>query len=368
MKKKLVVLTTGGTGGHIFPAEAVASSLKKQDACKMAFITDKRAQKRVKGTLASLPVYYICASSVTGKGLIGKINAAFKLMYGTMQAVRVLLKLRPQLVVGFGGYASVPTVLAAQFLHIPVALHEQNAVLGRANRLLARQTCLIATTFTPTKLIPQNARTIQAGTPVRPQIIEKVGTPYSTDTDEFRLFIMGGSQGARAFSDILPKALVGLSPELKAKLVLTQQVRAEDMDRVQEEYRNSGIKSINLSPFFDNVPEILSNAHLVISRAGSSSLAELSALGRPALLIPLPTAADDHQTANARIWTANGAGWLLVEKETTPEVITERLTSLMENPTVLRKAADCALNTRPKTNAEKVLSDAIIDILKDNKK
>ena len=368
MKKKLIVLTTGGTGGHIFPAEAVASYLKKESDYKLVFVTDKRVQKRISGTLATLPIHYICATSVTGKTLLGKFNAAVKLAYGTLQAVRVLLRLRPQLVIGFGGYASVPTVLAAQFLHIPVALHEQNAVLGRANRLLAHRTCLIATTFTPTKQIPHGTNTIQTGMPVRPQITKKAGVPYPTDTKEFRLFIMGGSQGARAFSDILPKALVALSPELKAKLVLTQQVRAEDMDRVQEEYRNSGIKSINLSPFFDNVPEILSETHLVISRSGSSSLAEFSALGRPALLIPLPTAADDHQTENARIWTANGAGWLMVEKETTPEIITERLTSLMENPAVLLNAAECALNTKPKTSAEKVLSDAIINILKDKKK
>ncbi|MBO5997424.1 MAG: undecaprenyldiphospho-muramoylpentapeptide beta-N-acetylglucosaminyltransferase [Alphaproteobacteria bacterium] len=368
MKKNLIVLTTGGTGGHIFPAEAVASYLVKQKDYKLAFITDKRIQKRISGTLATLPVYYICASSITGRGFFGKVKAAFKLAYGTLQAVRVLIKLRPRLVVGFGGYASVPAVLAAQFLHIPVALHEQNAVLGRANRLLARRTCLIATTFTPTKQIPQGAKTIQTGMPVRPQIIAKANTPYPTDTEEFRLFIMGGSQGARAFSDILPKALVALSPELKAKLVLTQQVRAEDMDRVQEEYRNSGIKSINLSPFFDNVPEILSDAHLVISRSGASSLAEFSMLGRPALLIPLPTAADDHQTANARIWTADGAGWLMVEKETTPEVITERLTSLMENPTVLTNAAQCALNTNPKISADKALADAITDILKEKAK
>ena len=368
MKKKLIVLTTGGTGGHIFPAEAVASYLKKETDCKMAFVTDKRIQKRVSGTLATLPVYYICATSVTGKTLFGKMTAAFKLIYGTLQAIRVLLKLRPQLVVGFGGYASVPTVFAAQFLHIPVALHEQNAVLGRANRFLARRTNLIATSFTPTKLIPSGTHTVQTGMPVRDQIAQKAGAPYPKDTNEFRLFIMGGSQGARAFSDILPKALVALSPELKAKLVLTQQVRAEDMDRVQEEYRNSGIKSINLSSFFDNVPEILSDAHLVISRSGSSSLAEFSALGRPALLIPLPTAADDHQTENARIWTAGGAGWLMVERETTPEIITERLTSLMENPAVLSNAAKCALNTKPKVSAEKVLSDAIMNILKDKNK
>ncbi len=367
MKKDLIVLTTGGSGGHVFPAEAVASYLKKQDACDMAFITDKRAQKRVNGTLAGLPVYFVSASSVTGKGLARKMAAAFKLMYGTAQAVRILLKLRPKLVVGFGGYASIPAVLAAQFLHIPVVLHEQNAILGRANRLLARRCCLIATSFTPTEQIPSDIKTVQTGMPVRESIIEKARTPYPTDTEEFRLLIMGGSQGAHAFSDLLPKALVALSPELKGKLVLTQQVRAEDMEKVQEEYRNSGIKSLNLSPFFDNVPELLASAHLVISRSGASSLAEFSMLGRPALLIPLPTAADDHQTANARVWTASGAGWLMVERNTSAEDITERITELMENPDILRRAASCATNANSKTKADEALANAIIDILKDQK-
>ncbi len=367
MKKNLIVLTTGGSGGHVFPAQALGAYLQQHKACDMAFITDKRGQKRVTGALAKLPVYYVCASSVTGKGLFGKMAAAVKLVFGTSQAVRILLKLRPKLVVGFGGYASIPAVLAAQFLHIPVVLHEQNAILGRANRLLARRTRLIATSFTPTQQIPSEIATIQTGMPVRQEVIEKAGTAYPTDREEFRLLIIGGSQGARAFSDLLPKALVALPPELKGKLVLTQQVRLEDMDRVEEEYRNSGIKSLNLSPFFDNIPDLLASAHLVISRSGASSLAEFSMLGRPALLFPLPSAADDHQTANARVWTATGAGWLMVEKNTSAQAVTERMIQLMENPQILQRAAQCAQDAGSKTKADKALADAIIDILKDTK-
>lgn len=364
MKKNLIVLTTGGSGGHVFPAEALATYLTKE-GYELAFITDRRGQKRIKGTLSSIDNYSVCASSVSGRGFIGKLLALSKLGFGTLQAIRLLLKKRPRLVIGFGGYASIPAVLAAQFLHIPVILHEQNAILGKANRLLARRTKLIATSFTPTGRIPTSTKTLQTGMPVRPQIIEKAQTPYPTDTEEFRLLIIGGSQGARAFSDILPKALISLSPELKGKLVLTQQVRAEDMDRVEEEYRNSGIKNLNLSTFFDNIPELLAQSHLVISRSGSSSLAEFSMIGRPALLIPLPTAADNHQMANARIWTTGGAGWLIVEKDASPESIALRITDLMENPTILQRAAKCAKDMNPEINADEALAKAVIEKLKE---
>lgn len=367
MKKNTIVLTTGGTGGHVFPAESVASYLKAHANYNLVFVTDKRVKDKLKGTLASLPVYYVCAASVTGKGVFGKAKAAIKLVIGTLQSLRLLIKLNPKMVVGFGGYASIPATLAAQFLHIPVVLHEQNAILGKANRLLARRTRLIATSFTPTERIPEGIETVQTGMPVRPVILQKKGTPYSTDTQEFRLLIMGGSQGARALSALLPKALVMLSPEIKGKLCVTEQVRAEDMEKVKEEYRNSGIKSLTLAPFFDNIPELLANAHLVISRAGSSSLAEFSALARPALLLPLPTAADDHQTANAKVWCTSGGGWLIIEKQTTPEAIAERLTELIESPEILRRAAQCLEQAQPSTSADEAMGQAIIKMMKDKK-
>lgn len=365
MKKKLIIITTGGSGGHVFPAEAFATAMKNKDY-ELAFVTDKRIQNKIQGTLATLPVYYVAAEAVTGKNTFKKIIAAFKLLWGTIQSVTLLVRLKPVLVVGFGGYASLPATLAAQFLNIPVMLHEQNAILGRANRLLARRTKLIATSFTPTTLIPEGIKTVQTGMPVRPAILEKIGTPYPSDTTEFRLLVIGGSQGAKIFAQVIPEALNLLSPDLKAKLVLNQQVRAENMEQVQEAYRNSGIKSINLSPFFTNVPDLLTEAHLVISRSGSSSLAEFSALGKPALLIPLPTSADDHQTANARVFTANGSGWLMIEKDFTPEKLAARLTELMENPAILKRASDCALKTSQK-NAADALVDALEQVIKKEK-
>ena len=364
-KKRTIVLTAGGTGGHVFPAEALASELLKQDEFSLAFITDKRV-KNLPPKLSQLSIHFVAASAVTGKSSFNKIKAAFLLFWGTIQSIVLLTKIKPALVVGFGGYASIPATLAAQFLHIPVVLHEQNAILGRANRLLARKTKLIATLFTPTLQVPEGIETVQTGMPVRASIIEQASSVYTPHTTEFNLMIMGGSQGAHAFSELVPKALVMLSPEIKAKLNVIQQVRSEDIEHVNEEYRNSGIKSILIAPFFDNVPELLAKAHLVISRSGSSSLAEFTTIGCPALLIPLPTAADDHQTQNARVWTSNGGGWLMVEKETTPEKLASRLMELIDNPDILKRAALCA---KQDTNcvAAKELAKAVLGLVSKKK-
>jgi len=364
-KKRTIVLTAGGTGGHVFPAEALASQLLNQDEFSLAFITDRRV-KNLPPKLSQLSLHYVAAAAVTGKSLFQKFKAAFLLFWGTIQSIFLLVRIKPALVVGFGGYASIPATLAAQFLHIPVVLHEQNAILGRANRLLARKTRLIATSFTPTLQIPSGIETVQTGMPVRASIIECADSVYTPHTTEFNLMIMGGSQGAHAFSELVPKALVMLSPEIKAKLNVVQQVRSEDIEHVKEEYRNSGIKSILIAPFFDNIPDLLKKSHLVISRSGSSSLAEFTTIGCPALLIPLPTAADDHQTQNARVWTSNGGGWLMVERETTPEMLALRLTELIDNPDILARAALCA---KQNTNciAAKELAKAVLKIVSKKK-
>lgn len=365
MTKGLIALTAGGTGGHVFPAEALANCLQKR-GYDLVFMTDKRA-KNLNGTLGSIPRHTVCAEGVTGRSTVRKIAAVIKLLWGTIQATCLLSKIRPDLLIAFGGYASIPATLAAQAVHIPVILHEQNAILGRANRLLTRRAQLIATSFTPTSLVPEMIQSKQTGMPVREAVLAKVGTPYPTDTNEFRLLVIGGSQGARVFADVIPEALNMLSPALKAKLVLYQQVRPENMKKVQEAYRNSGIKSVNLSSFFTDIPDLLSQAHLVISRSGSSSLAELSALGKPSLLVPLPTSADNHQVANARVFTANGSGWLMIEKDFTPETLSARLTELMQNPAVLRRASDCALKTA-QTNAAQNLADMVEELMKKTKK
>ncbi|MGN1091449.1 MAG: undecaprenyldiphospho-muramoylpentapeptide beta-N-acetylglucosaminyltransferase [Alphaproteobacteria bacterium] len=370
MKENTIVLTAGGTGGHIFPAQALATWLKENHPeYKIIFITDARGKKNLSGALANIPVYYVKASGITGKGIFYKISAAFKLLFGSMQSVCLLMKLNPKMLIAFGGYASVPATMAAEFLRIPVILHEQNAILGRANRLLAKKGKVraVATSFTPTGRVPAGISCIQTGMPVRPQIQQKSDAPYPTDTQEFRLLIIGGSQGAHAFSELLPKALILLPQELKQKLSLTQQVRAEDMEKVEQTYQNSGIKNISLAPFFNNIPELLEKTHLIISRSGSSSLAEFSQIGRPAVLIPLPTSADDHQTANAKLWTANGGGWLIIEKDATPESIATRLAELMNNVPMLQQAATMALKGKPKEQAGEALGKLVINELEKSK-
>lgn len=361
MKSNIIVLTAGGTGGHIFPAEAVATCLAKRKY-QLVFISDKRGNA-ISGTLGKVPIHFVSAEGIAGKGFVKKAIASCKLLWGTLQSMILLIKLKPALLIGFGGYASVPATLAAEILHIPVILHEQNALLGKANRLLAKKAQLIATSFDPTGMIPSGIVTKKIGMPVRSSILKKVGTPYIPHKKEFHLLIMGGSQGAKVFAKVIPEALNLLPKELKSQIVLHQQVRAENMEKVKELYKDSLFKSIELSPFFENIQELLSMAHLIISRSGSSSLAEFAALGRPSLLIPLPTSADNHQVENARVFTQKGAGWLIIEKDFTAEKLATRLTELMQNSYTLEHAAKCAL-LEGKKNAAKTFADTVEILIK----
>jgi len=337
---KPIVITAGGTGGHIFPAEALAKELSERQ-CPLVFITDKRG-KNFSGTLSHLPTYFVSAQALTGKKITFKIMSVLKLICGIIQALYVLIKVQPRLLIGFGGYASIPATLAAQFLHIPVILHEQNAVLGRANRLLSWKVDTIATSFTPTDRLPKHANIVETGMPVRPAVLQLQDAPYTPPARLFNLLIMGGSQGARVFSSVIPEALKALPPKMKARLVITQQVRAEDLEKVQKAYANESFHKVELQSFFTDMPERIAKAHLLISRSGSSSLAELAVIGRPSILVPLPIAADDHQTRNAQCFADKSAAWLMVEKDFTPQALASRLEELMNQPALLKRVADTA--------------------------
>ena len=250
---KPIVITAGGTGGHIFPAEALAKELTEKK-CPVVFITDKRG-KRFSGPLSDLPTYFVAAQALTGKKITFKIASTFKLVWGIMQAFYFLLKIKPQLLVGFGGYASIPATLAAQFLHIPVILHEQNAVLGRANRMLAWKVDTIATSFTPTERLPKHTRVIETGMPTRPAVLQLKNITYTPPAKLFNLLIMGGSQGARVFSSVIPQALKALPSKLKTRLVITQQVRAEDLENVKQAYDGENFHKVELQSFFTDMPE-----------------------------------------------------------------------------------------------------------------
>ena len=336
---KKIIITTGGSGGHIFPAESIAKGLVDA-GYQVLFITDKRGAEFRK--LTEVPTHIISAASVTGQNIFGKIKSAFKLLLGMYQAALFLRREKPDLVIGVGGYASFPAVLAAQLLKIPTAVHEQNAVLGRANRMLAKRVKFVATAFQETKRIPTGVSTFLVGQPVRPAIQEKQNSPYPMDS-VFNLLIFGGSQGARFLSKELPKALLALPDEIRANLKITQQARPEDADELQKMYQDAGFYSTTVQSFFDNMPELLVKANLVIGRSGSSTLAELAVIGRPGIYVPLPTSADNHQFENARQFAEAGAGWLIQEKEFDQEAFTKRLIELIMNPDELQQAAKMAL-------------------------
>jgi len=334
-----VVLATGGTGGHVFPAEALAGELDARGV-PFALVTDARG-KQWQGSLANGRIHYIHSASPTGS-LQRRLLALLSLGLGLVDAWRVLGRIDPSAVVGFGGYASVPTMFAASQLGVPTLIHEQNAVLGRANRLLASRVSRIATVFAETAgLRPgDTSRVVHTGNPVRPAILAAGQTDY-TPPDPGRpieLLILGGSQGARIFSDVVPSALAALPPQLRGALRVSQQARPEDRDRAIADLQTNGITA-EVETFFNDVPARLARAHLVICRSGASTVAELAATGRPALLVPYPHATDDHQAANARAFAEAGAGWSIPQSSLTPALLTERLAELLGDRDRLSHAA-----------------------------
>ncbi len=337
------VLAAGGTGGHMFPAQALARVLLARGA-RVVLITDKRGAG-FGPELAQVETWRVAAGGLAGGDLLSKAKGALRLGWGVLQARGLLKRLRPDVVVGFGGYASVPTVFAAGRLGLRIVLHEQNAVVGRANRLLAAKAGAICTSFeTVEGLSPaEQAKTVVTGNPVRDPIARLGRQPYGVPgpQDPVRLLVTGGSQGARVFNEVLPYALCRLPAEIKARLRVAQQVRGGDTGAVAAIYDTCGVDA-ELRPFFEDMPERLKAAHLLICRAGASTVAELAAAGRPAILVPFPFAADDHQTGNARALAEAGGGWLLPQSNLTPESLAERLVQLIGDPAALAQAAGCA--------------------------
>lgn len=357
----LIVLTAGGTGGHVFPAEALAAELLER-GYRLALVTDARGN-RWGGTLGRLDTYSASAGQVLGRGLAGKAIGALRLLSGALQVRRLLSRLRPVAVVGFGGYASVPAVAAAVTSGIATVIHEQNAVLGRANRLFARRVTRIATSFAEVAHLPSTTPVVRTGMPVRPAIRALSQASYAPPAAEgpIRILVLGGSQGARVFTDILPDAFKALPESLRARLHVSQQARPEDVDRARAAYADSAVTA-EVRAFFDDVPERLAACHLLIGRAGASTVAEATTAGRPALLVPYPYAADDHQSANARAVEAAGAGWALPQAAFTTEAVAERLVELLENPEGLAKAAATA-RAFALPDAAARLADAVTDLL-----
>lgn len=330
MARKLILLATGGTGGHVFPAQALAEALGPR-GWDLALITDGRGE-RYSGVLGALETHRISAAGVSGKGPLARVKALVKLGIGYIQARKLIGMLDPAVVVGFGGYPSVPTMLAASSLKRRTVIHEQNAVLGRANRLLAPRMGSIATSFERVAMLKpaDMLRATVTGNPIRPEIAALADEEYALPgpTDRFRLLCVGGSQGAQIFGEIVPSAISGLPAEQRARLAIALQVKPDQVEQVKARFAAMGVEA-DVRAFFDNIPALLRAAHLVIARAGASTTAELAAAGRPSILVPYPHAIDDHQSANAARLCDAGGGWMIPQQDLTVPVLSRRLAELM---------------------------------------
>ncbi len=332
-----VMLAAGGTGGHLIPALSVAGELMRRGHAVTA-VTDQRGAVLAR-RLSDIPVREVRAASPTGRTMAGKVAAGVTMLAGCVGAFRLIHAERPSVVAGFGGYPTIPPLAAAQLRGVPVLIHEQNAVLGRANRLLAPRATVVATSFAETRTGTAR-RTVTVGVPVRDAIaaLDRVAYRPPGPQEDVNLLVVGGSQGARIFSTLLPGAGQCLDGALRQRLKVVQQCRDEDVGRTAAAWRALGVTA-TVAPFFEEMAGHLADAHLVVARAGASTIAELAVSGRPSVLIPFPGAADDHQTANASAVVRAGGGWLVDERETDARSLAARLESLMTSPAVLACAA-----------------------------
>jgi UDP-N-acetylglucosamine--N-acetylmuramyl-(pentapeptide) pyrophosphoryl-undecaprenol N-acetylglucosamine transferase len=357
-----VVLATGGTGGHVFPAEALAGELEAR-GIPFTLVTDSRG-RQWQGALSRQPIHYIRSASPTAGPFARRLLAMLSLGIGLFDAWRVLGRIRPSLVVGFGGYASVPTMLAARLRGLPAMLHEQNAVLGRANRLVVNGVERLATSFAGTRHVPGNDnRARLVGNPVREPVRALRASPYRAPSHDrvIDILVFGGSQGAASFSKVIPEAILSLPQGVRSRLRLVQQCRAEDLENVRTAYRRGGIVA-ELAPFFADLPQRLAAAHLVVARSGASTVAELAAIGRPSVLIPYPYAADDHQTANARAFEAAGACVVIPHADFTATSFAGLLGGLVDDPARLAAMA-AAAHAAGRPDAAARLADLVGEIV-----
>ena len=356
-----ILLAAGGTGGHLFPAAALAEALAKRGAV-VELATDARAL-RYGGEFPARAIHAIPAATTTGAGVLSKARASLVLGGGLIVALALVGRLKPRAVVGFGGYPTVPPLLAASLLGAPSVLHEQNAVMGRANRFLARRVTRIATGFRETKGLgaAERAKARATGNPVRPAVIAAAATPYpSFDAGRFNLLVTGGSQGARVMADVVPAALALLEPSARARIRLTMQARGEDKARVAAACAQIAFL-VELADFFADLPARIAAAHLVVGRSGASTVSELAVIGRPSILVPFPHALDQDQAANAAILAAAGAATVVPQTQFTPERLAELLSVALADPDGLVAAATAAKAAGVADAAER-LADVVLEV------
>jgi UDP-N-acetylglucosamine--N-acetylmuramyl-(pentapeptide) pyrophosphoryl-undecaprenol N-acetylglucosamine transferase len=355
-----VLLTAGGTGGHLFPAEALAMALAER-GIPVHLATDHRAA-RFGGAFAEDAVHVVASATLRRPDPIALTRTAAVLGVGFMQAWKLIGRLRPAAVIGFGGYPTIPPVLAATWRGVPTLIHDANAVIGRANRLLAPRVTAIATTF-PHVFDNDPVLALKAtltGNPVRSAVVAAAATPYPAVDDPFRLLVFGGSQGARVMADIVPAAIGRLDPALRHRLAVVQQAREEDVERVRRAYTKAAVAA-EIAPFFADLPARMAASHLVIARSGASTVAELSAIGRPSILVPLPHALDQDQFANAGMLEGAGGARRMVQDTFIPERLATELEKLAAAPNRLAAMA-AAARSLGRLDAADRLADLVLQV------
>lgn len=362
---RVALIAAGGTGGHVFPAESLAHELKAR-GWTVHLATDSRAE-RFAGKFPADGIHIIPSATFGSKNPISLIKTAWMLLSGVQAAKRLIRTIKPSIVIGFGGYPTLPPLYAATRAGVPTLIHEQNAVMGRANAVLAKRVTAIAGGFLPESGAAYPAKTILTGNPVRPEVLAASSTPYSlTKSDDFNLLVFGGSQGAQYFSKAIPEAVEMLSATardgygsdtetIRQRLKITQQARVEDEAQVRAAYQRMGIAA-EVAPFFQNMAGRIANAHFVISRAGASTVSELGVIGRPSLLVPYPFALDHDQAANAAALQAAGGAMVVKQADLTPQKIADIILSIMNDP---QKAAVTAAAAKSSSmpHATQLLSD-----------
>jgi UDP-N-acetylglucosamine--N-acetylmuramyl-(pentapeptide) pyrophosphoryl-undecaprenol N-acetylglucosamine transferase len=337
----LVVVAAGGTGGHLFPAEALAIALAKRGVA-VELATDERAA-RYGAAFPARATHVLPSATFSGRDPLGAVHTAVMLGRGVIEAIGLLGRVRPAAVVGFGGYPTIPPVLAAVLRRVPTVIHEQNGVLGRANRLLAPAVRAIATSFAG--LFDDRprlaAKATATGNPVRPAVVEAAATPYPDADGPFSILVFGGSQGARVMADLVPAAIEFVPMAVRARLSIAQQAREEDLARVRNAYARMGVAA-EVEPFFQDLPRRMAQSHLVISRSGASTVAELAAIGRPSILVPFPSALDRDQHANATMLERARGAIMFEQARFTPKNLAAEIARLAADPTELSAMAAAA--------------------------
>ncbi|MCB1337332.1 MAG: UDP-N-acetylglucosamine--N-acetylmuramyl-(pentapeptide) pyrophosphoryl-undecaprenol N-acetylglucosamine transferase [Maritimibacter sp.] len=340
----------------MFPAQALAEAMLAR-GWWVELSTDARGARYTQGFPEDVEIVEVASATFARGGRLAKLAAPFRIGAGILATLAKYVADRPAAVVGFGGYPSIPALAAAWLLRIPRMVHEQNGVLGQVNQLFARRVDLVACGTWPTDL-PRGVSAEHAGNPVRGSVAERAGAAYAPPGDHpMTILVMGGSQGARILSDVVPAAIAALPPALRQHLTVSHQARIEDHGRVTAFYADNGI-SAEVKPFFDDVPRRMAEAQLVISRAGASSVADISVIGRPAILIPFAAATGDHQSANARGLVDAGAAIMIREDALDAPTLAGEIVAVLGDPAWAEEMARAA-RASAKPRAAEALADLV---------